>query len=287
MVIKLLGGFFMNVGFIGTGSMGSILIESFIQSGALKPQDITASNRTKSKADRLAEAYPGLQTSTSNTEVVLRSELIFLCIKPLEFKNVVDEISKAVTSKQIIVSITSPVLIELLQEHLSCKIAKVIPSITNFECSGASLCMYGSRMTSEDQILVKNLLSYISTPIVIAEEYTRVTSDISSCGPAFISFFLQKFIDAAVAETGIPRSEATGLASEMLLGTGKLITSGGFTPDSLQQRVSVPGGITAEALKMMEREMHGLFNQLIRTTHAKYDEDLEKVESLFYGIPSD
>ncbi len=48
----------MKVGFIGTGSMGSILIEAFIQSGALNPEDIIASNRTASKVERLAAAYP-------------------------------------------------------------------------------------------------------------------------------------------------------------------------------------------------------------------------------------
>lgn len=47
----------MKVGFIGTGSMGSLLIESFINSNALKPQQISASNRTHSKITELARRY--------------------------------------------------------------------------------------------------------------------------------------------------------------------------------------------------------------------------------------
>jgi competence protein ComER len=277
----------MKVGFIGTGSMGSILIEAFIQSGALQPNQIIASNRTERKTVALSEKYPGLKAVRSNTEAATNSDLIFICVKPLEFKHVIDEIKNVVESHQILVSITSPVLIKLLEDHLPCKIAKVIPSITNYECSGASLCMYGKNMNEEDQNLLEDLLSHISAPIRIEEDYTRVTSDLSSCGPAFLCFFLQQFIDAAVQETGIPREEATKLASEMLLGTGKLITTGGFTPASLQERVSVPGGITSEGLRMMSTELHGMFNKLIRTTHAKYDEDLEKVETSFYGTKVD
>ncbi|MDP5273038.1 late competence protein ComER [Chengkuizengella axinellae] len=272
----------MNLGFIGTGSMGSILIEAFIQSEALEPKQIAASNRTKSKTQKLTDQYPDLRIYPSNIEVALESDIIFICVKPLEFKNVIDEIKNVLLPSQIIVSITSPILIKHLEDQLPCKIAKIIPSITNHECSGASLCMYGNKITEEDKQTLEELLKPISEPLRISEKFTRVTSDISSCGPAFLAFFIQNFVEAAVKETGIPREEATRLASEMVLGTGKLLTSGGFTPETLTERVCVPGGITAEGIKLMSNELDGVFNQLIQTTHAKYEEDLNKVESMFY-----
>src|SRR5690554_106740 len=228
----------MKVGFIGTGSMGSILIESLIHSGAVESSDMIVNNRTRDKAAHLEQKYPGLVAAFSNREVIYHSDLIFICVKPLEFKSVIDEICKVVKPEQMIVSITSPVLIKRLEEHLPCKIAKVIPSITNYERSGASLCMYWERMTDEDQEQLELILGHISTPLRISEDFTRVTSDISSCGPAFLCFFLEQFVEAAVQETGIPREKATQLASEMLVGTGKLLTTGGFTPQSLQQSVS-------------------------------------------------
>lgn len=270
----------MKVGFIGTGSMGSILIEAFIRSAALLPEQITASNRTLSKVQKLADEYPGLAAARSNIEVVLDCDLIFLCIKPIEYKKVLDEIRNVLLPSQIIVSITSPVLIEQLEHLLPCKIAKVIPSITNYALSGATLCAYSDRMEPEDIQQLESLLSHISKPMKIDEECTRISSDLSSCGPAFIAFFLQKFIDAAVELTEISRETATVLASEMLYGTGRLLTVGGMDPAYLQNCVSVPGGITAEGLRMMEAELDGMFLQLVRTTHAKYEEDLAKVKSL-------
>ncbi|MFE5319980.1 late competence protein ComER [Paenibacillus sp. NPDC056579] len=271
----------MKVGFIGTGSMGSILIEAFIQSGALNPEQIVATNRTIDKVERLAAVYPGLQVALSNIEVVRHCRLIFLCIKPGDYKTVIDEIRSTTEPEQIIVSITSPVLIQLLEEQLPSKIAKIIPSITNYVFSGATLCIYGDRLEAEDKELLDNLMSHISAPIRVSEQFTRISSDLSSCGPAFIAFFLEKFVQAAVEETGIAEAEATQLACEMLLGTGKLLTTGGFSPATLQKRVSVPGGITAEGLRIMQNELHGLFNNLVRTTHSKYEEDLEKVGALF------
>lgn len=40
----------MKIGFIGTGNMGTILIESFIESKAADPSNITITNRTIEKA---------------------------------------------------------------------------------------------------------------------------------------------------------------------------------------------------------------------------------------------
>jgi len=276
----------MNVGFIGIGSMGSILIESFLKTNALQPSQIVATNRTFSKAESLAAAHPGLRAVPTNREVADASDMIFLCVKPKEFKNVIDDIRPYVTSDQTIVSITSPVLIRHLEEHLPCKIAKIIPSITNYVCSGATLTMYGERMEAEDICALERLLQHMSKPLIVSEDFTRVSSDLSSCGPAFLAFFVEQFVQAAVACTGIPKEEATRLASEMVLGTGLLLTAGGFSPESLRERVTVPGGITAEGLRMLSLDLDGTFERLIRTTHNKYREELEKVEGLFYNPQS-
>src|SRR5690606_27788940 len=73
------GGKTMNVGFIGTGSMGSILIESLLKTNALQPHQIIATNRTFAKAELLAEAHPGLKAVRTNREVALAADMMFLC----------------------------------------------------------------------------------------------------------------------------------------------------------------------------------------------------------------
>ncbi|MNR10641.1 Pyrroline-5-carboxylate reductase [compost metagenome] len=168
-----------------------------------------------------------------------------------------------------------------LESTLPSKIAKVIPSITHFAKSGTSLCIFGSRLNKKDRLLLLHLLSFIGVPIEIQEMHTRIASDFSSCGPAFISYFLERWIEAAVEATGIDQALITRLAGEMLLGTGKLLTEGKFSPQELQERVAVPGGITAEALGHLRTSLEGVFERLIITTHDKYDEDVEKLGVLF------
>lgn len=271
----------MKVGFIGTGSMGSLLIDAFLSSGALNPCDVLASNRSLNKLLELEDRHPGINLCGSNSETATGSDIVFLCVKPLEFKTLTDEIGPYLRSDQIVVSITSPVQLQHLESALPSKIAKIIPSITHCVKSGTSLCIFGSRLNKEDRLVLLQLLSFIGVPLEIQEAHTRIASDFSSCGPAFLSYFIERWIEAAVEVTGIEETLISLLAGEMLLGTGKLLTEGEFTPQELQERVAVRGGITAEALNHLRISLEGVFERLIMTTHDKYDEDVTKLDALF------
>ena len=271
----------MKVGLIGTGSMGSTLLDAFIHFGALQPQQLFISNRTIKKSLALSERHEGLNVCRNNVQTVRCSDVLFICVKPLQFPTLIQEIKDELRPNQLVISITSPVQLAHLESSLCCKIAKVIPSVTHKVGSGASLVMYGSRIEEKDKQLLHDLLSSFSKPLEIKESQARINSDFSSCGPAFISFFLSKWIEAAIEMTGSSREEVTCLASEMILGTGKLLTQGGLTPLQLQELIAVPGGITAQALLQLNHNLDGVFHQLITTTHHKYDEDVEELDKLF------
>lgn len=267
----------MKVGFIGTGSMGSLLIEAFVKAGAMHPANITVSSRTRSRAESLVQRIPGLKLAASNVEAARQADLLFLCVKPADFHAVLTELAPHLEPQQIAVSITSPVTLSQLECYLPCKVAKIIPSIVNAVRSGAVLMMWGSRLNATDQIRLMQLLANIGRPVEIAERDVRIASDLSSIGPAFFAYLLEEFIDSAVARAGIDRAAAETLAKEMLLGTARLLVEQGFSPHELQSRVSVPGGITADALEVLKDGTLGAFGDVFRMTHEKFASDLEKV----------
>ena len=80
----------------------------------------------------------------------------------------------------------------------------------------------------------------------------------------FLSLFMEKWIDSAVEMTGIDRRTLNALAGEIFAGTGKLLTEEGFSPN--RRAGAVPGGITAQALALLDSNLNGLFYQLIQTT---------------------
>ncbi len=270
----------MKVGVIGTGSMGTILIEAFLEAEAIKQEELFVTNRTIDKAFRLKERYNDIHVVDLWT-VVEETDLFFLCTKPKQMPDVIKQIAPHCRKEQILISITSPISVEQIERIIDCKVARAIPSILNRARSGASLLSFGKRCDKKDRKMITDLMASISEPLVIEENITRVSSDIVSCGPAFFSFLVQQFIDAAVRQTDISKEDATTLATNMLIGLGTLLEKGYYTLPTLQKRVCVPGGITGEGIKVLEEEIGGMFDRLFTRTHQKYEQEKAEIEPMF------
>ncbi|KGA98467.1 competence protein ComER [Alkalihalobacillus alcalophilus ATCC 27647 = CGMCC 1.3604] len=271
----------MKIGVIGTGSMGTILIESWLDTEIICPEQLIIYNRTSEKAERIQRQFPSIHLAENPTQVVQQADITFLCVKPPQFPNVIHEIQPVVARNDLFVSITSPISVIQLEEQLNCKVARVIPSILNRVHAGSTLLSFGTRCTETDKKTLTDLMKTISEPLLIDENITRVSSDIVSCGPAFFSYLLQEFINASVRQTEISEEEATILATNMLVGMGKLLEKRHYSLSTLQERVCVPGGITGEGLKVLDNELGPIFDHLFQKTHKKYDDERSKLKFLF------
>lgn len=266
----------MTYGFIGTGNMGTLLIEAFVTSGAIPPKQIWIYNRTREKAERIVRHYKEIKIAEHISEIIRNSNNIFICVRPSDYPTVLQEIQQLGQPEQTVVSITSSVMLSDLENSLLCKVIKIIPSITNAALAGAMLTMYGSKISAEEKTQWNNLFSYISTPIEIEENYVRVSSDLTSCGPAFLSFILQNMISHAIEQTSIPKELATQLVTEMIIGYGKLLSIGKYSLETLQEQVIVPGGVTGVGIHVLQEEIGPLFAHMFQKTHKKFEEDVKE-----------
>ena len=271
----------MNIGIIGTGNMGSMLVEALIEGKAISPASMMITNRTKSKAMLLKDKYRELRVGANPREVAAASDLVFVCVKPLDVCKVLHEMNLHLSAEKCLISITSPVSTSQIEKLVSCSTVRVIPSITNRALSGVSLITYGENCSDLWKTRVEKLIAKIAVPYQIDEKITRSSSDIVSCGPAFFSYLLQRFIQAAVKETEIDEDAATIMASEMIVGLGELLKQGHYTLSTLQEKVCVKGGITGEGIKVLDTEFGDVFEHLFQATQAKFKEDLDKVETQF------
>ena len=271
----------MITGIIGTGNMGTILIESLITSGFLNQNRLIINNRTLVKAESLKEKYPGICVAHSSVEIAKSAKLIFICVKPHEIHPLIEIMEPHLTAEQCLVTITSPLSPKQPERMVPCSCARLIPSITNRAQSGASILTFGELCKDEWQEHLHQLAASFSRPLQIETQYTRVTSDIVSCGPAFFSYLARSFIDAAVLHTGINQEQATELTQSMLIGLGELLNKQYFTLPALQEKVCVKGGITGEGIKVLDKELEGVFKRLFEATEKKFEEDLGEIEEQF------
>ncbi len=271
----------MKIGLIGTGNMGTILLEALITGGAVSPSDFIVTNRTKSKADRLKHKYRDITVENSADEVIRQSDIIFICVKPLDIISLTKEKAELFSREKCLVSITSPIQVPWLEEMVDASCARIIPSITNRAHAGVSLFTFGDSCENHWKDKLWGMFSKVSVPLEIHEDIIRVSSDIVSCGPAFISFLTRSLIEAAATETKIDEGTATMLAENMLIGLGELLKQKHYTLPALQEKVCVKGGITGEGIAVMEQEKGEMFEKLFRATHKKFADEAFHIQNKF------
>ncbi|WP_350308629.1 late competence protein ComER [Gracilibacillus phocaeensis] len=263
----------MKWGIIGTGNMGEILIRAFLESATIKETDCYITNRTIEKAYQIQKQYPNLQVETNLQELLEKVDTVYLCVKPLEMIDVLKEAKPILTEKQLLISITSALSVDELEELVDCQVARMIPSITNYALAGVTLVTFGTRLEAfkKDQLL--QIWNNFSEALEIDESIVRIASDIVSCGPAFFSYLAEHFITSAHDQTNISKEQATVLMEKMLAGYGKLLSEKHFSLTELVDKVCVKGGVTGAGIAAIDEHWEDLFGHVIQATHDKFYED--------------
>jgi len=267
----------MKWGIIGTGNMGTILAEAWLESGMINQEDLYITNRTIEKAYAIQQCYPNVHVCENAEAIAEKTDLVFICVKPLDIHPLLIKLNSTLSKQQCLVSITSPYAVEELEKLVPCQVARLVPSITNRALAGVSLLTFGESVEPIMKGYLTQSCKVFSRPVEIKDSITRVSSDIVSCGPAFFSYLIQRFIQAACDETEINEEEATIMMTEMMIGFGKLIEDGHYSLKTLQEKVCVKGGVTGEGIAVLEREVGNMFNLLFHRTHNKYAKDKHEI----------
>jgi pyrroline-5-carboxylate reductase len=257
-------------GFIGTGSMGSMLIRKFIGTGLVAPTEITASSKTGVSARALA-GKTGITAVPSNRTVAENADVLFICVKPLEVRGVLQEIRSVLKRDTLLVSIAGCVSLENLRdwagENVHC--VRIIPSVTAEENAGISLVAWGRSVLHEDKKLVLGLLNSIGTAVETDERNFDLYTDLTSCGPALIVAMMKEFAESAVRTGSIQPELAEYLVRETMIGTARILAGERVKFDDVIERVATKGGSTEEGVKVLQARLPKTMDKVLETLDAK------------------
>ncbi len=263
----------MRLGIIGTGHLGSMLVRKFVETGAIKAENIIASNRTREKVERLAE---GLGISIgSNREVAEKSDVIFVSVRPLDVKGVLREIRGLLTPDKLLISAAADFPLKELIPLSFARAARVFPSITSERMKGVSLVALGENTTPRDKDLIFTLFKAIGYPVEVDENDFEVLADLTSCGPGYIAALMHEF-SLVASWKGVPKELAEDLVKKTLEGTAELLQENSFV--ELIACVATKGGITEEGVKVIQSETPPIFDHLFQATKAKHERVKKLVE---------
>lgn len=105
------------IGFVGCGNMGSSMVGGLIKSGFVKPEHVIVSTKTEASLKRLSNEF-NVITTLNIKDVVKKSDIIVLAVKPNIYKSIIKEIESELTEDKLIITIAAGITIENMEEWL-------------------------------------------------------------------------------------------------------------------------------------------------------------------------
>ena len=258
----------MKVGFIGTGNMGGALVRAACK--AYDPKNIWFVNRTAEKSEAMAKET-GCCVSTPE-EIAKTGELIFLGVKPQGMEALLSSLApifKDRKDKFTLVSMAAGLEIATLQTMAggNYPVIRMMPNTPVAVGEGVILYDCAEGVTEETETFFVDLFRYAGLRDKLPEALIDAGTSVAGCGPAFAALFVEGLAKGA-EKLGLPSEKAVLYATQMLWGTGKLISKSGKTPEQIRIEVCSPGGSTIEGVKAFQQA--GLEEIAIRAVEKAY-----------------
>ena len=239
------------IGVIGCGNMGGAILTGLLKNRIVSPNQITAYDKISSKAEAFAKHWKA-RLGKGNADVVSRSDIILLAVKPQDLSDAAAEFQKAFTTRHLLITILAGTPIHKVRRAVGPK-PRIVRAMPNL---GAQVGEAITALTGEKESelkLAEVIFGACGKTVRLGEEHFDLVTAVSGSGPAY--FFLLMELLAREAETlGLSGSVAQQLAVQTAVGAGLLAKNSKFSPAELRQQVTSKGGTTAAALDVFEKE---------------------------------
>lgn len=265
----------MRVGIIGYGSMGKMLLWKFSEAGNIGKQDLLVSNRTVSKLEEAKD----IAKAISSKELASSSDIVFVCVRPVDLKAVLEEIRDSINPEALLVSLNGSVSFDTIRKVIDIKTAKVIPSLTAEIGRSQTLVCFDDRVS--DKAALKDLLSCIGDVIELPENEMGMGSELVSCMPGFIASIFDVICKSAEGHTSISKEQIVQMVLRTMSATGDLMLRKDMSFEDVVTRVATKGGITEEGTKVVYEGFPKTADLLFEKTLEKRRLTTEKAENSF------
>lgn len=261
------------IGFIGYGNMAGAIAGGIIKSQLVKAQDMCVYDINAYAMS--AAASLGLTLCDSQNTVITNADMIFLCVKPQSFTELLTHISAYIRPDTVLVSIAAGVSTAAIAKYTNESVA-IIRAMPNtpllLGCGTTALCDNG-RADAASVKLVHDIFGGVGTVYDLPEDKFNDIINVNGSTPAYIYLFAQTIADFA-DERGIDYKTALDMFCDTLKGSAEMLKYSGKSPQELIEMVSSKGGTTIAALNTFAN------TKLVNSLRAGMEACVQRAEEL-------
>ena len=260
------------IAIIGGGNLGTAIAEGLLKSKFSSGKDIIITKRNVTTLQHLKKR--GVQVSDDNSFAVSNSELLILAVKPFQVKEVLEGVKNQLSSRHILVSVVTGILIADMEEILAIEMPlfRAMPN-TAIAIQESMTCLSHSNADKADVKYVHDLFSTLGKVTTIDEKLMNAATVLGACGTAFAMRYIRANIQGGI-EIGFDALTASLIAAQTVKGAAELLLQKGSHPEQEIDKVTTPKGCTIAGLNEMEHQ--GFSSSLIKgvaTSYRKISDD--------------
>ena len=242
----------MKILVIGAGNMGMTYAEGMSQSLLLKNNNIMVLDKSEERLEAIRQ-IPHFDVFKELKDCIPKADIILIAVKPHHAKELLKTIRPMLSSEQILISIMAGITLNTIQEFAGMK--KVIRAMPNLPAKvGLGLTSYvaSAEISRIELLTVESLLDTTGKSMLLKnEKLIDASTGISGSGPAYVFYFMQSMMEAAV-QMGFSENDSKVLVSQTFTGTIALYNQSELSPTSWMEKVTSKGGTTQAALNFMD-----------------------------------
>eukprot|EP00250_Pteridium_aquilinum_P022612 c25461_g1_i1 orf=2-979(+) len=239
------------LGFIGAGQMAEAIARGLDRVSVWPASLMFAADVNESRCQVFRSL--GASVCDSNAQVVEKTEVIILAVKPQMVEKILVELKPHFTKDKLLVSIAAGVTIKNLQKWAGdARVVRVMPNTPCLVGEAAAVMSLGDQATEQDSLLVRSLFEAVGSIHVADEKLLNAVTGLSGSGPAYVYLAIEALADGGVA-AGLPRDLSLSLASQTVLGAAKMVLETKKHPGQLKDEVTSPAGTTIAGVRALEK----------------------------------
>ncbi len=188
-----------------------------------------------------------------NVEAAAKADTVAIVVKPQDMADAARRDRAVAPPGQLLVSLAAGITTAFIESRVpeGVAVVRVMPNTPALVDEGMAAVSPGSHCSEEQLAEAESLMASVGRVLRIPERQQDAVTAISGSGPAYIFFVVESMIEAGV-HLGLPRTTATELVIQTLVGSAKMLRETGTHPTVLREQVTSPGGTTASALRELE-----------------------------------
>lgn len=246
------------IAFIGVGNMATATLRG-ITADSPDMSDIVLYNRHVEKIEKYRDL--GAHIATTLEEAVTSAKYIMLCVKPQNFSEILEPLSKIEgVSEKVFISMAAGIAMQTVSDAAcGAAVIRVMPNTPMLIGKGVIAVCRNDKASDEDFEYVCNIFESSGSVLKINENEMNRIICVTGSSPAYVFMMIKAMCEGARQQglldddASLSEQDIVNAVCDTIIGAAELMKSGTKSPDEQIATVASKGGTTERAIAELER----------------------------------